>query len=187
MNTITPMKPNPGRHTVSRHPKTLLRQRAGRIALVLTDSDGVLTDTGVYYGPDGEALKRFSIRDGMGVERLRAAGVETAILTGENSPSVRKRAEKLRMRFLYLGVKDKAGHLQTICQETGFSPEQIAFIGDDMNDFGIIRELTPVSLTGAPADAIPAIARMVTYHCRERGGYGAFREFAEWILSLRAH
>ncbi len=166
--------------------RILLRRRAARIALVLTDSDGVLTDTGVYYGPEGEIMKRFSIRDGMGVDRLRAAGIETAILTGEQSPSVRTRAEKLRMRFLYLGITDKAGHLKVICRETGFSPEQIAFIGDDMNDLQIIRELTSVSLTGAPSDAIPAIAGEVTYHCRERGGYGAFREFAEWILALRA-
>ncbi len=162
-----------------------LQKRAARIALVLTDSDGVLTDTGVYYGPDGESLKRFSIRDGVGVERLRAAGIETAILTGESSPSVRKRAEKLQMRSLYLGVKDKAAHLKTVCQETGLSPDQIAFIGDDLNDFGIIRELTPVALTGAPSDAVPAIAAEVTYQCKERGGFGAFREFAEWILTLR--
>ena len=162
-----------------------LRQRAARIALVLTDSDGVLTDTGVYYGADGETMKRFSIRDGMGVERLRAAGVETAILTGELSPSVRRRAEKLQMRFLYLGIKDKSEHLKIVCQETGFSLEQLAFIGDDMNDLEIVRKLTPVSLTGAPGDAIPAIAREVTHRCRNRGGYGAFREFAEWILELR--
>lgn len=173
-------------HSPGRSTRTQLRRRAARIALVLTDSDGVLTDTGVYYGAEGEFLKRFSIRDGMGVERLRAAGIETAILTGENSPSVRRRAEKLQMRYLYLGVKDKAEFLKTICQETGFSPEQIAFIGDDMNDFGIIRELTPVAVTAAPSDAIPAIAREVTYRCRERGGHGAFREFAEWILALRA-
>lgn len=169
-----------------RLPKAILRRRAARIALVLTDSDGVLTDTGVYYGPDGESLKRFSIRDGVGVERLRTAGIETAILTGESSPSVRKRAEKLQMRSLYLGVKDKAAHLKTICQETGLSPDQIAFVGDDLNDLGIIRELTPVALTGAPSDAIPDIAAEVTYHCKERGGFGAFREFAEWILTLRA-
>jgi 3-deoxy-D-manno-octulosonate 8-phosphate phosphatase (KDO 8-P phosphatase) len=131
-------------------------------------------------------MKRFSIRDGVGVERLRAAGIETAILTGEASPSVRRRAEKLQMRYLYLGVKDKGAHLETICRETGLSRDQLAFIGDDLNDLGIIRELTPVGLTGAPSDAIPAIARAVTYHCSERGGYGAFREFAEWILALRA-
>ncbi len=181
------MTPRQKAHVPVRRQKSMLGLRAARIALVLTDSDGVLTDTGVYYGPDGEAMKRFSIRDGMGVERLRAAGIETAILTGENSPSVRARAEKLRMRFLYLGVKDKLGRLDSICRETGFSPEQIAFIGDDMNDLDLIRLLTPASLTGAPSDAIPAIAAEVTYHCRERGGYGAFREFAEWILALREH
>ncbi len=164
----------------------LLRARATRIALVLTDSDGVLTDTGVYYSGEGEVMKRFSIRDGMGVERLREAGIETAILTGELSPSVRRRAEKLQMRYLYLGVKDKAAHLATVCRETGFSRDQLAFIGDDMNDLGIVRELTPTGLTGAPSDAIAAIAREVLYRCRQRGGHGAFREFAEWILSLRA-
>jgi 3-deoxy-D-manno-octulosonate 8-phosphate phosphatase (KDO 8-P phosphatase) len=168
-----------------RFSKKELRQKAARIALVLTDSDGVLTDSGVFYGADGETMKRFSIRDGMGVERLRAAGIETAILTSEFSPSVRRRAEKLQMRFLYLGIKDKSAQVNVICQETGFSVEQLAFIGDDMNDLEIIRKLTPVSLTGAPADAIPAIAREVTYRCKERGGYGAFREFAEWILELR--
>jgi 3-deoxy-D-manno-octulosonate 8-phosphate phosphatase (KDO 8-P phosphatase) len=180
---MTPRRP-PSTHR--RPSAALLRSRAARIALVLTDSDGVLTDTGVYYSAEGEVMKRFSIRDGMGIERLRAAGVETAILTGELSPSVRRRAEKLQMPYLYLGVKDKAAHLETICRETGFARDQLAFIGDDMNDLAIIRELTPVSLTGSPSDAIPAIAREVTYRCRERGGHGAFREFAEWILSLRA-
>jgi 3-deoxy-D-manno-octulosonate 8-phosphate phosphatase (KDO 8-P phosphatase) len=179
------MSPRRNARQSTRLSKKQLRQRAARVALVLTDSDGVLTDTGVYYGADGETMKRFSIRDGMGIERLRAAGIETAILTGELSPSVRRRAEKLQMRFLYVGIKDKSAHLKVICQETGFSLEQLAFIGDDMNDLEIIRKLTPVSLTGAPADAIPAIAREATYRCRERGGYGAFREFAEWILELQ--
>jgi 3-deoxy-D-manno-octulosonate 8-phosphate phosphatase (KDO 8-P phosphatase) len=76
------------------------RRRARKTRLVLTDSDGVLTDNGVYYGEHGEVLKRFSIRDGMGVERLRNAGIATGIITGEKSPSVRARAEKLRIELL---------------------------------------------------------------------------------------
>ncbi len=177
---------SPRRSKLAHLSPKLLRARAARIALVLTDSDGVLTDTGVFYSADGEVMKRFSIRDGMGVERLRNAGIETAILTGELSASVRRRAEKLEMRYLYLGIKDKAAHLETICTETGLSRDRLAFIGDDMNDLGIIRELTPLGLTGAPSDAIPAIAREVLHRCRQPGGHGAFREFAEWILSLRA-
>ncbi len=87
-------RPATGRLTAS-----ALRTRARRIRLVLTDNDGVLTDTGVYYGIDGELMKRYSIRDGMGVERLRDAGVETAIVTGEVSGNVKKRAEKLQIRL----------------------------------------------------------------------------------------
>jgi 3-deoxy-D-manno-octulosonate 8-phosphate phosphatase (KDO 8-P phosphatase) len=78
-------------------------KRAAAIRIVITDCDGVLTDGGVYYGPEGEVMKRFSIRDGMGVERLRNAGIATAIMSGERSPSIQKRAEKLSIRA-YLGV-----------------------------------------------------------------------------------
>lgn len=162
-----------------------LRARAARIRLVLTDSDGVLTDTGVYYGESGEAFKRFSIRDGMGVERLRDRGVETAIMTGETSGSVRTRAEKLRMRHLYLGVKDKRARLAAVMEETGLTPGEIAYIGDDVNDLGIMQEIRASGLTGAPGDAMPEIAALAHYRCVKGGGHGAFREFAEWLLALR--
>lgn len=162
------------------------KRRAQRIKLILTDSDGVLTDTGVYYSERGEEFKRFSIRDGMGVERLRKlAQIETAIITGETSGSVRKRAEKLKMPFLYLGIKDKRAHLDSILQETGLRLENIAYIGDDMNDLEILKTIGEVSLTAAPSDAMPAIQAVVHYICKVRGGYGAFRDFAERILMLR--
>lgn len=90
------------------------KKRAARIKLVLTDNDGVLTDTGVYYSERGEELKRFSIRDGMGVERLRKlAGIETAIITGEQSGSVKKRAEKLHLPFSTLVSKINVRILST--------------------------------------------------------------------------
>jgi len=163
-----------------------LRERAGRIRLVLTDSDGVLTDTGVYYSQDGEAFKRFSIRDGMGVELLRRAGIETAIVTGELSGSVKRRAEKLQMRWLYLGVKDKRAHLATILQESGCTIREVAYIGDDVNDEGIIQLVKGAGLTAAPADAVPEIRSLVHYRCAMKGGQGAFREFADWLITLRA-
>jgi 3-deoxy-D-manno-octulosonate 8-phosphate phosphatase (KDO 8-P phosphatase) len=162
-----------------------LRIRARRIRLVLTDSDGVLTDTGVYYSAEGEVMKKFSIRDGMGVERLRVAGIETAIMTGELSGSVRRRAEKLGMPFLYLGVKEKKNFLPEVLRETGCTLGELAYIGDDLNDLEILREIHPHGITAAPGDAVPQIARMVHYHCRAPGGHGAFREFAEWLLDLR--
>ena len=84
------------------------KHRAARIKLLLTDCDGVLTDGGVYYSASGEELKKFNLRDGMGVERLRnICNIDTGIMTGENSPIVSRRGEKLKMKHVYLGVKDK--------------------------------------------------------------------------------
>jgi len=163
-----------------------LRKRARSLKLVLTDSDGVLTDAGVYYSESGEAFKRFSIRDGMGVERLRVAGVETAIITGEKSESVRRRAEKLQMPHVYLGVKNKRQELERILQETGLTIPQIGYIGDDVNDLGIIDAIADRGLTAAPSDAMPVVLENVHYHCILPGGHGAFRDFAEWILRMRA-
>ncbi len=163
-----------------------LHHRAARLRLVLTDSDGVLTDTGVYYSERGEEMKRFSIRDGMGVERLRNAGVETGIITGERSPSVLRRAEKLGLRHVLLGVKDKLGAVRALCAQEGLALDQVGFIGDDVNDLEVLTLLTAHSLTAAPADALPSVLGVVNHVCSAPGGHGAFRDFAEWILGHRA-
>jgi 3-deoxy-D-manno-octulosonate 8-phosphate phosphatase (KDO 8-P phosphatase) len=163
-----------------------LAERAGRLRLVLTDSDGVLTDGGVYYSDGGESLRRFSVRDGMGIERLRQAGVGTAIITRERSPAVARRAEKLRLPHLFLGVQDKAAHLATILRETGLPLAALAYIGDDVNDLGIMAAVAEQGLTAAPADAMPEVLAAGHYRCGLPGGHGAFRDFAEWILRLRS-
>jgi len=163
-----------------------LERRAAAIRLVLTDNDGVLTDAGVYYSARGEEMKRFSIRDGMGVERLRDAGIETAIITGEASGSVERRSEKLKLPGLFLGIKDKAAHLDAVLAQMAVSIAQIAFIGDDVNDLGVLARVGAEGLTGAPADAMLEVARKAHLVTHARGGHGAFREFAEWILALRA-
>jgi 3-deoxy-D-manno-octulosonate 8-phosphate phosphatase (KDO 8-P phosphatase) len=162
-----------------------LRLRAASVRLVLTDVDGVLTDGGVYYSERGEALKRFSLRDGMGVERLRDAGIETAFITRESSPIVVRRAEKLQLRHLYVGVRDKRAALDQVLAETQLGPQQLAYIGDDVNDQAAMAEVATRGLTGAPADAEPPIRRAAHFRTTRPGGYGAFREFAEWILRLR--
>ena len=159
--------------------------RAAAVMLVLSDCDGVLTDGGVYYSDGGEAMKRFSIRDGMGVERLRNAGIGTAIVTGERSPSVQHRADKLGIRA-HLGVKDKAAELDRILSEHGFDTGRVAYIGDDVNDLSAMERIREFGLTGAPGDAVPEIRNRAHYVTRALGGHGAFREFAEWILALRA-
>ena len=161
-----------------------LVRRARRIELVVTDCDGVLTDTGVYYSERGEELKRFSIRDGMGFERLRDAGISIAIMTGEMSGSVARRAEKLKARAL-LGVKDKATYLETVLAEMQRTAGETAYIGDDVNDLAVMRAIAPHGLVGTPADALPVVKALAHYVATANGGHGAFRDFAEWILRFR--
>jgi len=162
-----------------------LSARAKRLRLLLTDCDGVLTDGGVYYSESGEILRRFSVRDGMGVELLREAGVETAVVTRESSECIRQRAAKLRLPFAFTGIKDKAAHLGVILLESGLAKETLAAIGDDVNDLGLIQAVGERGLTAAPSDAMPEVLEAVHYRCAARGGFGAFRDFAEFVLRLR--
>jgi len=160
-----------------------LKEKLQKIKIVLTDNDGVLTDTGVYYSAKGEELKRFSIRDGMGVERLRKyAGVETIIITGEESGSVRTRAEKLRIKEYYLGVKKKEDLLPEIMRKNNVTIEEITFIGDDSNDFELMKL---VGFKATPSDGMSFIKELADYVCENKGGNGAFREVAELIIAFK--
>lgn len=162
--------------------KERIEAAASRIRLLLTDVDGVLTDGGVYYGEKGEVMKRFNIRDGMGAVRLRQAGIETGIITGEVSPSVSRRAEKLKIGRVILGCDDKSGALDEILSEGTWAPEEIAYIGDDVNDLEIMQR---VGLSATPSDGLPQIRAIADYICTLPGGHGAFREFAEFLLACR--
>src|SRR5437879_3165614 len=120
--------------------KDILKVKASRIKLLITDCDGVLTDGGVYYGEDGENLKKFNIRDGMGVERHRKLiGIETAIITGEQSPSLVQRAQKLQITELHLLAKDKPAVLEEMLSRLHLLAEEVAYIGDDYNDLDIMK------------------------------------------------
>jgi YrbI family 3-deoxy-D-manno-octulosonate 8-phosphate phosphatase len=161
-----------------------LKEKLEKIKLVLTDNDGVLTDTGVYYSAKGEELKRFSIRDGMGIERLRKyANVETIIITGEESGSVRARAEKLKMKEYYLGVKKKEEVLLEILKKHNLTVDEIAFVGDDSNDVEIMKL---VGFKATPSDGMNFIKEIADYICENKGGNGAFREVAELIISFKS-
>ena len=162
-----------------------LKDKIKNIKVVVTDNDGVLTDTGVYYSANGEEFKRFSIRDGMGVERLRKhLGIETIIVTGENSGAVKSRAEKLKIKEYYLGVKDKLKVLEEIKRKNRIEEINIAYIGDDVNDFDLMQK---AGLTAAPNDALPFIKSLADYICENNSGNGAFREFAELIIAFNSN
>lgn len=163
--------------------KKQIIQRAKKIKILLTDVDGVLTDTGVYYSAEGEAMKRFSIRDGMGVERLRkVAGVETGIVTRETSEIVKRRAEKLNIEELHLGIYDKSEVLKDVAARLNIKISEIAFIGDDCNDIEIMEQ---AGLTACPADATKFARNLADVVVKSTGGNGAFRDFAELIIESK--
>lgn len=159
-----------------------LGTRAARVKLVVSDVDGVLTDAGVYYSAAGEALKRFSMRDGMGVELLRQAGIQTALLTREQSPIVAARAEKLGISELWAGERDKRQALPRRLQQLGLTQESVAYIGDDVNDLGALAWVSEAGLSACPADAAAKLISAVHFVTSARGGYGAFRELCDLIL-----
>lgn len=158
-------------------------RRAAKVRWVLTDCDGCLTDGGVYYGESGEALKRFSIVDGMGVTRLHAQGLNVGIVTGERSPSIVHRAKKLRIEEVHLGIGDKAGCLAEFRKRLGLEPDAIAYFGDDVNDLPVLPH---VGFFTAPANALPDVRRVAHWMSPRIGGHGAFRDVAELVLKARA-
>ena len=157
--------------------------KAKDIKLLLTDCDGVLTDAGVYYSNEGEELKRFSHRDGMGVERLRKlANIETGIITGENSNIVNKRARKLGINECHCGIGDKYSKFLEIIERKKIHPLQVAYIGDDTNDLELMKH---VGISACPADAFSRIIEIADIVVDNKGGHGAFRDFAELLIECR--
>ena len=157
-------------------------EKAKNIQLVVTDIDGVWTDATIYYSAEGEVLKAFSYYDGMGTYMLRQSNIKVAIITGENSPIVLKRAAKLGIEDVYLGVRDKLAILEELLQKYELDLSQVAYIGDDVNDLGCMQV---AGLTAAPANT-PAFHLLEPDVLLQRsGGDGAFREFADLILAAR--
>lgn len=147
--------------------------------LVITDIDGVWTDGAMYYTAQGDVMKRFCVKDGWGVAFLRHHDIHVAIMTGEDTQIVKKRAEKLQIDSCFLGVKDKLALASELCDELGISLKEVAFIGDDINDLRLLRK---VGFSASPSNTPEYIKQEVDYVCQTHGGHGAFREFAEYLL-----
>ena len=153
------------------------------IKLMITDVDGVLTDGGMYYSEKGESLKKFNTRDAMGMELLKKINIPTLLVTRENSKIVQQRAKKIQV-MLYMNIKDKKSLLPKICREYKVEPKNIAYIGDDVNDIEIMKQ---VGLTAVPHDAMNEIKTISDYVCTLRGGEGSFREFANLIIHFHSN
>lgn len=147
--------------------------------LILTDIDGVWTDGGMYYDQEGMELKKFHTYDSAGVLFAHHLGIPVGILTGENTNIVKRRADKLKVDFLYLGCEDKVSIAQGLCDQLGITLSDVAYIGDDLND---IKLLKLVGWAGVPSSAPEYVKSLANVSLSQKGGDGVFREFVEYII-----
>lgn len=160
------------------HKYVLPQERPDNILLFLTDVDGVLTDAGMYYSEQGDELKKFNTRDGKGIELLRNRGIKTGIITSENTRIVERRAKKLKIDYLVQGAKNnKLEKVRNICEKENIGLDNIAYIGDDINDLELLEK---VGLRACPNDAVDVIKGISEIIILDRkGGSGAVREFID--------
>ncbi|NCA21388.1 MAG: HAD family hydrolase [Crocinitomicaceae bacterium] len=147
--------------------------------LVITDIDGVWTDGGMYYDQTGNEWKKFNTSDSAGVLFLKILEIPIAIITGENTEIVRRRAGKLKIEHLFMGVKDKVKIAKELCEKLNIDLKEVAYIGDDLNDIALLKK---VGISAAPSNAPYYIRNIVDLKIEVKGGDGAFRAFVEEIL-----
>jgi 3-deoxy-D-manno-octulosonate 8-phosphate phosphatase (KDO 8-P phosphatase) len=161
-----------------------VRERLEPIRLLILDVDGVLTDGLLYYGPSGEELKCFSVRDGLAIRLLRAAGIEVSVITGRCTQALAARCRDLGIadELVIQASRDKSADLDRIEQRLGISDHQIAVMGDDLPDMPVLER---AGFSACPADAVPEVAAVCDMVCGAPGGRGAVREVAELLLKAR--
>ncbi len=160
------------------HPTPLHEIRA-----VAFDVDGVLTDGGVWWGPNGEEWKRFHFSDIMGISLARRAGLELALISGEDSPLVTRYADKMKIAHAHKGIRDKAEALRRFSDKIRIPLTQIGFMGDDIND---LPAMALAGFSAAPANANAAVLDSANFRCTQSGGNGAVRELIDAWLSSRS-
>lgn len=153
-----------------------------KIRLIVLDVDGTLTDGGVYYDSQGNEMKRFDVKDGLGIVVAVAAGLEFAIITGRNSPMVERRARELGIAHLVQGAQKKVPALLALAQTCGLELEEIGYIGDDLND---LRAMKLVGFRACPADAAAEIREIADFVADHDGGHGAVRDCLQHLLEMR--
>jgi 3-deoxy-D-manno-octulosonate 8-phosphate phosphatase (KDO 8-P phosphatase) len=154
-------------------------ERARSIRLAIFDVDGVMTDGTLYIGAQGEAFKAFNILDGHGMKMLQASGVATAIISGRSSEAVARRATELSIAHVVQGSSDKVASFEALIASLDLTPEQCAFVGDDLPDLAVMRRC---GLAVAVANAAEAVKSAAHYVTRASGGRGAVREVCELVL-----
>ena len=159
-----------------------LKEKIKKIKLIATDVDGVLTDGGMYYSSKGDILKKFQAIDGMAVSILKKNTIPTVIITKERNQIVKKWSSKMNIDKLFDGVKNKEEIVSKLCKSYGLSENNIAYIGDDVNDLEILKK---TGFAATPKDGNLEVKKIVDYICKNRGGEGVLREICDLIISIK--
>lgn len=157
-----------------------LKKKAADIKVFLTDSDGCLTDGGMYYTENGDEMKKFNTKDGMGFRILREKGIVTGIITGEDVDMVRRRGAKLKMDEIHCGIDNKMAVVKEICRKYQCGLENVAFVGDDINDVEVLKS---AGLGFSVANATDAAKEAACYVTKRNGGDGALREIIDTFFA----
>lgn len=152
------------------------------IRALALDFDGVLTDGGLFWGPNGEEWKRLCFADIMGLSLARRAGLQLALISGENSPLIDRYAEKMRIAHVFRPCRDKASALREFASAAGLPLAAICYMGDDINDLPALRI---AGLAAAPASADPAVLALAAFTATSPGGHGAVRQLVNAILAAQ--
>jgi len=151
--------------------------------LIVTDIDGVWTDGGMFYDQHENELKKFNTYDSAGILFARKSNIPVAIITGEDTHIMKRRAEKLKIELLFMGINDKLGCLELLCRQQNVDMSDVAFIGDDLNDIAVIEQ---VGFAACPSSAPAYIQSIVDIVMKKKGGEGVFREFVEHLLGIHS-
>lgn len=177
-NGISEVVSDENRKDVRREEKYFdeLKRKAAKVQIFLTDSDGCLTDGGMYYSEQGDEMKKFNTRDGMGFRILREKGIITGIITGEDVDMVRRRAAKLKMPEVHCGIDNKLEVVKAICEKYKCTLENVAYVGDDIND---VEAMLAVGLSFSVASGQREAKEAADYVTEKKGGDGAIREIID--------
>lgn len=159
------------------------KEQLKTVKLLSLDVDGILTDGGLYYTETGDELRKFNVKDGMGMKNARAAGVELCIISASTTNAIQERGKRLGLTHVYTGAKNKIDILQKICDELNISLDNVAHMGDDLNDIPIMEKIgTPITV----GDAMEEVKRKTVYITQKNGGQGAVREICDLLVMLNS-